>query len=268
MNLLHALIFGAVEGITEFIPISSTGHLILTAKILGIAESEFVKSFEIIIQLGAILAVVVLYFKTFFRNIEALKRIIVAFIPTGILGLAFYKLVKTYLLGNSTVVLSALFIGGIIIVLFELFHREPAHATELRRVPHEAHAAPEIEKISYRKAFFIGVFQSIAMVPGVSRSAATIIGGLFLGLKRTAATEFSFLVAVPTMAAATGLDLVKNASSFSFGQIDLLLVGFAVSFFVALLSVRLLLKFVKTHTFLPFGVYRIVAAAAFWLLVL
>lgn len=256
MNLLHALIFGAVEGVTEFLPISSTGHLILTAKILGISESEFVKSFEIIIQLGAILAVVVLYFKTFFRNIEALKRIIVAFIPTGILGLAFYKIVKTYLLGSSTVVLSALFIGGIIIVLFELLHREPAHVTS------------EIEKISYGKAFAIGIFQSIAMIPGVSRSAATIIGGLFLGLKRTAATEFSFLVAVPTMVAATGLDLVKNASHFSFDQMDLLLVGFVASFFVALASVRLLLKFVKTHTFLFFGVYRIAAAAAFWLLVL
>ncbi|KKU78472.1 MAG: Undecaprenyl-diphosphatase [Candidatus Peregrinibacteria bacterium GW2011_GWA2_47_7] len=185
MNILHALILGIVEGVSEFLPISSTGHLILTGELLEIPSTEFLKSFEIIIQLGAILAVVVLYWRKFFTSIEAFKRIIVGFIPTAIIGLALYKVVKTYLLGNDTIVVWSLFIGGVVILLFELFHKEGTHAVA------------EVEKIPYKTVALIGVCQAVAIVPGVSRSAATIIGGLALGVKRTTITEFSFLLAVP-----------------------------------------------------------------------
>ena len=251
MNILHALILGIVEGVSEFLPISSTGHLILTGELLEIPSTEFLKSFEIIIQLGAILAVVVLYWRKFFTSIEAFKRIIVGFIPTAIIGLALYKVVKTYLLGNDTIVVWSLFIGGVVILLFELFHKEGTHAVA------------EVEKIPYKTVALIGVCQAVAIVPGVSRSAATIIGGLALGVKRTTITEFSFLLAVPTMAAATGLDLIKNASNFSMDQFSSLAVGFVTSFVVALVSVKALIEFIKNHNFMAFGWYRILVAVAF-----
>ncbi|MFA6354622.1 MAG: undecaprenyl-diphosphate phosphatase [Candidatus Paceibacterota bacterium] len=251
----YALILGAVEGITEFLPISSTGHLILTSKLLGLTPTDFLKSFEIVIQFGAILAVVVLYFKTLTTSLETWKRIVVAFIPTGIIGLALYKVVKN-LLGSNAVVLWSLAIGGLLIIIFEFLHKEKPDADD------------NLEKISYKKSFIIGLFQSIAIIPGVSRAAATIIGGLLLGLRRKTIVEFSFLLAVPTMAAATGLDLVKNANSFSSSQFSILAVGFVASFIVAILSVKLLLRFIQKHNFTSFGVYRILIAIAFWLLVL
>jgi len=255
MDLLSSLILGIVEGITEFLPISSTGHLILASSLLGLAESNFAKSFEIIIQFGAILSVVVLYWKSFL-NIEVLKRLFVAFLPTGVIGLALYSLVKTYLLGNEVVVLWALLIGGVLLIVFELMHKEPAEAEG------------EVESITYTQSFFIGIFQTLAIIPGTSRSAATIVGGLLLGLRRTTIVEFSFLLAVPTMLAATGLDLMKNASSFSSDQFGSLAVGFLVSFIVALFSIKFLLGYIRKHTFIPFGIYRIVVALLFWFFIL
>lgn len=254
MNFFDATIYGIIEGITEFLPISSTGHLMLTAKVLG-GQTEFLKSFEIIIQLGAILSVVALYWRKFLIDFETLKRVIVAFVPTGILGLIFYKIVKTYLLGSNTVVLWSLFIGGAILIIFELFHKEK-----------EIHVG-ETSQISYKKSLLIGLFQSIAMIPGVSRSAATIIGGLSLGISRKTIVEFSFLLAVPTMLAASGLDLIKNASSFSSDQIGFLVIGFSTSFLVAILAIKFFIKFIQKHTFIPFGIYRIAVAIGFWILI-
>lgn len=254
MTLLHAVILGIIEGFTEFLPISSTGHLILVGKALALPQTEFLKSFEIIIQLGAICSVVVLYAKRFL-DIAVLKRLIVAFIPTGVIGLALYKIVKEFLLGNETVVLWALFLGGAALIVFEYFHREPPREDE------------PVTAITYRESFFVGVFQSLAIVPGVSRSGATIVGGLLLGLKRTTIVEFSFLLAVPTMLAATGLDLYKNASSFSADQSGLLAVGFIVSFFIALGAIKFLLGFITKHTFVLFGVYRIILALLFWFVI-
>ena len=251
MNLLHAFVFGIVEGLTEFLPISSTGHLILSEKLMGLAHGDFLGSFEIAIQLGAILAVVCLYWKMLILDIEIIKRIAVAFIPTAVLGLVFYKIIKKVLLGSENVVLWSLLVGGIIIIVFELLHKEKDSDVE------------DLKQLSYKKAFMIGVFQSFAMVPGVSRSAATIIGGLSLGLKRKTIVEFSFLLAVPTMAAATALDLIKTASSFTFSQFGLLSVGFTVSFFVAIGSIKFLLHFVKNHNFIIFGIYRILIAGLF-----
>ena len=255
MDILNAIVFGIIEGITEFLPISSTGHLILTAHLLGISQTEFMKTFEIAIQLGAILAVVVLYWKSLFTDFKVMQRIAVAFVPTAILGLIFYKFIKSVLLNSQPVVLWSLLLGGIFLIVFELLYKE------------KSESAANMRDISYKKVFLIGVFQSMAMVPGVSRSAATIIGGLLLGLKRKTIVEFSFLLAVPTMLAATGLDLVKNAGSFSKDQFFLLAVGFMVSFIVAALSIKFLLYFIKNHNFIIFGIYRICVAILFWLIV-
>lgn len=255
MTLFDAIILGIVEGITEFLPISSTGHLILTNALLGLPATEFTKSFEIVIQLGAMCAVVALYFRSFF-DIEIIKRIIVAFIPTAVVGFTVYPYVKAVLLGSPLVVVAALFVGGIILILFELLRIQTDESRgDLRTMP-------------YTHAAFIGLMQSIAVIPGVSRSAATIVGGLAMRMPRAAIVEFSFLLAVPTIAAASALDILKSYGAFSAADIAPLAVGFIVSFLVALVSLRYLLHYVRNHTFIAFGVYRIVVALAFFFLVL
>jgi len=256
MNYWHSIILGIVEGFTEFLPISSTAHLILTGKILNIAQTEFVKSFEIAIQLGAILAVAWLYWKKLLLNKEIMKKIIAAFLPTAIFGFLLYKLFKGYLMENLSVIVWALLLGGVFLIIFEYWHKEKADATD------------SIENISYRNCFLIGSCQAIAMVPGVSRAAATILGGLFLGVKRKTIVEFSFLLAVPTMLAATGYDLLKTGFTFSADQFGLLLTGFIVSFLVAILAVKFLLHFIERHDFKWFGVYRIIIALIFLLIIL
>ena len=253
MDLIHAVFFGIIEGITEFLPISSTGHLMLASRSLGISQTEFVKSFEIAIQSGAILAVVILYWKALSRSIDIWKKIFTAFLPTMIIGALLYKVIKTFLLSNDSVVLWTLFLGGIALILFEIFHGEKQGSSE------------ELASISYPQALIVGFFQSIAVIPGVSRAAATIVGGLAVGLKRKTIVEFSFLLAIPTMCAATALDLVKSAGSFKTDQFLVLGAGFIVSFLVALLAIKFLLVFIKKHTFIPFGIYRILIAAVFWL---
>ncbi|PKN34682.1 MAG: undecaprenyl-diphosphatase [Deltaproteobacteria bacterium HGW-Deltaproteobacteria-19] len=255
MDWLTALILGIVEGVSEFLPISSTGHMILASQLMGLGHTEFLKSFEIAIQVGAILSVVALYWRRLLIDFETMKKLVVAFLPTAILGFTLYRLVKQFLLGSPNVVLWSLFLGGIFIIVFEYLHREREDAVD------------DLSGITYRQAFLIGLFQSIAMVPGVSRSAATIIGGLALGLRRKTIVEFSFLLAVPTMLAATAYDLLKSGSAFSMDQMGFLAVGFVSSFIVALLSIKFLLSFIQTHTFIPFGIYRI-AFVALWVLFL
>lgn len=254
MTILESLVLGVVEGVTEFLPISSTGHLILASSLLGIPQSDFTKSFEIAIQLGAILAIILLYWRSLLE-VETLKRVVVAFIPTGVIGFALYHFLKSYLLGNTVIVVSSLFIGGVIFIIFE-------RLTATREI-----TAPA--PLTYRQAFLVGVCQAIAIIPGVSRSGATIIGGLALGVERTTIVEFSFLLAIPTMLAATGLDLLKSGFSFTPHEWLVLLVGLATSFAVALPSVRWLLTYVRQHSFVPFGLYRIAvslifAAVLFW----
>jgi len=256
MSLLHAIILGIVEGITEFFPVSSTGHLILAGTLIGVPQTAFVKSFEIAIQLGAILAVVVLYGRSFVR-VPVLTRLAAAFVPTGILGFLLYKIVKGYLLGNGTIVVWALGIGGIMFIAFELVYGSR---------PREG--SVNLESVSYSAAATMGVAQAIAMVPGVSRSAATVVGGMMCGVSRAVALEFSFLLAVPTMLAATGYDLFKNAGVFVGADWSALVVGFVVSFVVALASIKWLMAFMRRHTFIPFGVYRIFAALAFYFAVI
>jgi undecaprenyl-diphosphatase len=255
MDLLTAAILGIVEGISEFLPISSTGHLILTSHLLGLKHTDFLKSFEIAIQVGAISSVILLYWRAFLVDLDILKKVIVAFIPTGIMGLTLYKLIKQFLLGSSTIVLWSLFLGGVFLIVFEMWHRE------------KEDAVADVKDISFRQALIIGCYQSIAMIPGVSRSAATIVGGLLLGLKRKVIVEFSFLLAVPTMLAATAYDLLKSGSQFSLDQAQFLAVGFITSFVVALVSIKFLLRYIQTHTFIAFGIYRIVLVFV-WVLVL
>lgn len=253
MDIAQAIIFGVIEGITEFLPISSTGHLMLAARYMGIAQTEFVKSFEIAIQSGAILAVVALYGRVLLRGRDGWGKLLTAFLPTAVIGALLYRFIKQFLLGNNSVVLVSLFLGGAALILFERFHRE------------KEDSVATLSAISYPQAFMIGLCQSLAVIPGVSRAAATIIGGLAIGLKRKTIVEFSFLLAVPTMAAAMAFDMLKSAHAFTAGQFSVLAVGFFVSFAVALIAIRLLLIFIETHTFVLFGVYRILVAVAFWL---
>jgi len=256
MTILHSIILGIVEGITEFLPISSTGHLILASSLLGISPTDFVKTFEIAIQLGAILSVVVLYWKSFW-NLNLLMKLAAAFIPTGIIGLSLYHIVKTYLFGNEYVVLISLFLGGIVLIAFEYFYGKKEDTLETE---------PE-KPITYRQAIAIGFAQSVAIIPGVSRSGATIVGGLALGISRAAIVEFSFLLAVPTMFAATGLSLLKTSTSFTGHEWLALSIGFIVSFLVALPVVKWLLSYVRSHSFMSFGIYRIILSVIFalWL---
>jgi undecaprenyl-diphosphatase len=253
MSLLHAIVLGIVEGITEFLPISSTAHLILASQLLHLAESEFVKSFEIIIQLGAILSVVVLYWSKFW-NWDVLKKLVVAVVPTGVIGLSVYKIIKGYLLGNITVVLLALLIGGIALIVFERFHEGSENEVDF-------------SEITYRKAFLIGLFQSIAVIPGVSRSAATIVGGSLIGISKRTIVEFSFMLAVPTMIAASGLELVKSRSVLA-GNYGILAVGFVVSFITAIIAVKSFLGYIKKHDFSVFGWYRVALAVVYYLVFL
>ncbi len=252
MDILHAIILSIVEGISEFLPISSTGHLILASDLLKIPQTEFVKSFEIIIQLGAILSVVVLYWRRLLTNKEITFRVLASFIPTAVIGFGLYKLIKTFLLGNTAVTLWALLIGGIVLIVVEKLYKEQPHHLD------------SIEKLSYKNAVIIGLVQALSVIPGVSRSAATIFGGLFVGLKRKPAVEFSFLLAIPTMAAATGLDLVKSNFSFSSQEWGILVVGLIGAFVTALLAIKYFLKFIEKHTFVGFGIYRIILAVLFW----
>ena len=252
MNLLNATILGIVEGITEFLPISSTGHLILTSKLLGLQQTDFMKTFEIAIQLGAILAVVVLYFRRILVEREIILKVGAAFVPTAIVGFILYKFIKHRLMGNDSVVLWALFLGGVVLIIFDLLHKEKNSSLK------------EIAQISYTQAAVIGLFQSLAVIPGVSRAAATIVGGLILGVGRKTIVEFSFLLAIPTMLAATGLDLLKGELSLNGDQLSFFAVGFVTSFFVALLSIKFLLAYIQKNNFILFGVYRILLVLFFW----
>lgn len=252
MTIIHAIILGVVEGLTEFLPVSSTAHLMLSARLLQLEQTEFLKSFEIAIQPGAILAVVVLYWRRLLVEWAVMFRVAIAFVPTAVLGLIFYKWIKDYLLEDAFLALVMLAVGGVAIILFEVWHREADYESE------------ELAQTAWWRCALIGCIQALAFVPGVSRSAATILGGLALGLKRKTAVEFSFLLAVPTMAAATAWDVRQTINEGGGEELlanwHLLAIGFVTSFAVALAAIVFLLRFIRTRTFTPFGVYRIVFA--------
>jgi len=247
MTIFQAILLSILEGITEFLPVSSTGHLILASDWLGIAPTEFVKSFEIIIQLGAILAVVFLYWETLVTNLKLWPKIVIGFMPSAVVGFLFYPLIKDHLFENTTVVLLSLAIGGLVLVKIDDWLEE---------------GKTGLKDLTVQTAIIIGLFQTVSVVPGVSRAAATIIGGLFLGLNRKSAVEFSFLLAIPTMLAAASLDLAKTSLAFSQSELVVLTVGFVGSFVTAILTIKFLLGFIKNHSFKIFGVYRLVLAGA------
>ncbi len=253
MNYIQAIILAIVEGITEFLPISSTGHMIITSSVMGIAHDPFTKLFTIAIQLGAILSVIVLYFKRFFQTIDFYFKLIVAFIPAVIFGVLFNDYIDA-LLENVLVVGITLLLGGIVFLFLDkLFNDE---------------GKTEISP-SYKSAFTIGLFQVIAMIPGVSRSAATIIGGLTQKLTRKAAAEFSFFLAVPTMFAATAkkmYDFYKDGFVFESTQLNLLIVGNVIAFIVAMIAIKSFIGFLTKHGFKVFGYYRIAVGLAILIL--
>lgn len=251
MSISDAFLLGIVEGITEFLPISSTGHLILASDLLSLPESDFLKTFQIVIQLGAIGAITALYWKKILFDREVMKRVGVALLPALGVGFLFYNSIRA-LFESSLTVVGALFIGGIILILFEIWNERRAR----ERVG--------LEQLSYGTALGIGFFQALSVIPGVSRAGATILGGLMFGLKRGAVVEFSFLLAVPTMLAATTLDLWKHKHLFSSTELLPLLVGFFTAFGVAVFAVKFLLRYVETHTFIVFGIYRILLATIFF----
>lgn len=268
MNIFDAILLGVVEGVTEFLPVSSTGHMILTSHILNIGTDLFTKSFEIIIQLGAILAVVFMYRQKVFKNFRLMFKVGVAFVPTAIIGLALYSFAKKYLLGDVRIVIASLFIGGIIILLFEKkykTHKSEANNKEISQSDAVGAVEETVDEksVSIKQALYIGLFQSIAIIPGVSRSAATIIGGQLVGLSRKVVVEFSFLLAIPVMFSATALDLYKHHDSFSSEQFSLLAVGFVTAFVVALVAIKTFLSYIQKHSFAVFGVYRIVLSLVF-----
>ncbi len=249
MTILHGLILGILEGLTEFLPISSTAHMIIAAEWLKIPATEFLKTFEISIQLGAILAVVVLYWKKIWSSWSLIGKIATAFIPTAIIGLIFYKIVKNYLMNNNYIIAGALLIGGVILILFEKYYARKNIVNNSEEI-----------NISYKQSVLIGIFQALAIIPGVSRAAATIIGGLSLGINKKNIVEFSFLLAIPTMLAATGLDLLKSRSALlalDSQSLIIWMIGFITSFITAIIGVKFFIKFIQKNNFSPFGWYRV-----------
>ena len=254
MDIFQAIILGVVEGITEFLPISSTGHLMVSSSLMGIGEDAFTKAFTVAIQLGAILAVVVLYWKRFFKTLDFYYKLFVAFLPAGILGFIFIHKIDE-MLGDVMVVVWTFFIGGIILLFVDRWFKK-------------AEKEPDKE-VKYTNAFMIGLFQAISMIPGVSRSAATIVGGLSQKLNRKTAVEFSFFLAVPTMFMATLFKLFqyyKEGDGFHGQEIGLLLIGNLVAFVVAMVAIKFFITYLQKHGFRVFGIYRILAAIAIYLL--
>lgn len=253
MNYLEAIIIAIVEGLTEFLPVSSTGHMIIASSVMGIESESFTKLFTVVIQLGAILSVIVLYWKRFFQSFDFYFKIGLAFLPAVLAGLFFKGYIDT-LLERVDVVGYTLLLGGIFFLFVD------------RIFPEEKIVE---ENVTYPKAFKIGIFQVIAMIPGVSRSAATIIGGLSQKLNRKTAAEFSFFLAVPTMFAATVLslfDFYKNGLTLSGNEVAILIVGNIVAFLVAMLAIKSFISFLTKHGFKVFGYYRIILGAVILIL--
>jgi len=241
MTTFQAIIIAIVEGITEFLPVSSTGHMIITQELLGMEINDFVKAFTVNIQFGAILSVVVLYWKRFFQTLDFYYKLFVAFLPAAVIGFLLSDFIDS-MLENVVVVASMLVLGGIVLVFVDKWFKNTS----------------KDQSISYPSALKIGFYQCIAMIPGVSRSAATIIGGMTQKLDRKTAAEFSFFLAVPTMFAASAYKLLQNYKTISPDNIDTLLLGNIVAFFVALVAIKSFITFLTKYGFKVFGYYRIV----------
>ncbi|MDX1810168.1 MAG: undecaprenyl-diphosphate phosphatase [Sulfurospirillaceae bacterium] len=245
MDVIQSAILGVIEGFTEFLPISSTAHMIVASKMLGLSQDTYTKAFEIIIQLAAILAVVFVYKEKFSpKKIELWKRLIVAYLPLAVIGFIFRHQIKDLF---STQIVAVMFIvGGVIFLIVEKFYKEKEHYVS------------DVEKVTYKQSLFIGIAQVFALIPGTSRAGATIIGGLLVGLNRKISAEFSFLLAFPVMITVSAYEFLKHYHEFSNENILTLAVGFVVSFVVAYLTIKLFLSFLQRFTFVSFGIYRII----------
>jgi undecaprenyl-diphosphatase len=248
MTLVQAIFLGIIEGLTEFLPVSSTAHLMIVSRWWGIIANDYLKSFEIAIQAGAMLAVIFFFFKKIIFEPMLFRNIIIGFIPAALVGFFVYPLVR-WLLGYAEAALIVLFAGGVFIIFFEKFFK-----------PKDCQLTPQ-------RALLIGLCQCFSFIPGVSRSLATIVGGLAVGLSRQAAVEFSFLLAIPTIAAAVLLDVYRNISVFRSDNWGLLAIGFITAFISALASLRFFIGLVKRKNLMVFGWYRVAAAAIFWFLI-
>ena len=245
MDIFQAAILGIIEGITEFLPVSSTGHLIIGSELMHLPQSKANTAFEVIIQLSAILAVIANYKDKFHpRYFDLWVKLFIAFLPIAAIGFLFSHQIKA--LFSVQVVAIMFIVGGIIFLIVEYFQKSATPKTL------------KVEDISYKQAALIGVAQVFAVIPGTSRAGSTIIGALLVGLSRKASAEFSFLLALPVLAAASGYDLLKHYKEFSGAQLTPLLVGFAVSFIVAYFTMKLFIRFLEKFTFVPFGIYRII----------
>ncbi|ADG94284.1 undecaprenol kinase [Arcobacter nitrofigilis DSM 7299] len=245
MQIIDSVILGIIEGFTEFLPISSTGHLIVASEFLGLKQDSMNKAYEVIIQFAAILAVILNYPDKFsIKKIELWKKLILAFIPIGAIGFLFSHQIKAMF--SIEIVATMFIIGGIVFLIVEKFYDEKkSHITD-------------VEQVSYKQALYIGIAQIFALIPGTSRAGSTIIGAMLVGLNRKASAEFSFLLAFPVMCATTGYDILKHYKDFTDANLMILAIGFVVAFIVAFLTIKLFLKFLQNFTFVAFGIYRII----------
>jgi len=245
LDIIQAIIIGIIEGFTEFLPISSTGHMIVASQFLGIEESALVKAYEVIIQFAAILAVMLIYReKITFKKVDLWMKIFVAFLPLAIVGFIFKDVIKT--LFNVQTVAWMFIIGGIIFLVLEYFYEEKEYHIN------------NVEKVSYKQAWWVGFAQIFSLIPGTSRAGATIVGGLLVHMDRKTSAEFSFLLAIPVMAAVSGYDLLKHYQDFADANWSAFVIGFVVAFLVAYVTIKLFLAFIQRFTFVAFGIYRIV----------
>lgn len=248
MSFFEAISLGLIEGFTEFLPVSSTAHLILFSKIFNLEQSEFLKTFIIFIQSGAVLGLLFLYWRSLVFDLKTLKKVIIAFLPTAIIGFLLYKIIKSVFFDSLLLILTALFVGGVLMIIFEIYYQKYKFNQQKK------------EKIFYKEAFLIGLGQSLAVIPGVSRSGTTILTGLLMNLERRSIVEFSFLLSIPTIIMATFYDLYKNFGEIDFTNFYLLIIGFFVSLLSAILSAKFFLNYISKHSFTIFGIYRILLA--------
>ncbi|MFH1827268.1 MAG: undecaprenyl-diphosphate phosphatase [bacterium] len=251
MSIFQVFILGIVEGITEFLPISSTAHLIITSKILQLQQSEFLKLFEVVIQSGAILAVVFMYFSYLLKHVKLWAKLIVSFIPTAIIGFLFFTIIKGVFFDSTLIIASALLLVGLLFIFIE---------GEIKKG--KINLKRKISELSYKDAFLIGFFQSFAIVPGISRAGAVILSMMILGYKRDESATYSFLLAIPTILAASIFDLYKNFGVLSTNVTNFqkIVIGFIVSFIFAYISVKWLILYLQKNSLVVFGVYRIMLA--------
>ncbi len=245
MGIFESIILGIIEGFTEFLPISSTGHLIVTSEFLNIDQTAVTKAYEVIIQFAAILAVVINYSDKFSpKKIDLWTKLFISFLPIAAVGFVFADQIKA--LFSVEVVAWMFIVGGVIFLIVERFYEEKEHFID------------DVEKVTYKQAIWIGLAQIAALIPGTSRAGATIIGAMLVGLNRKASAEFSFLLAFPVMCATTGYDLLKHYKDFTDANLLVLGVGFVTAFLVAYLTIKLFLAFLQRFTFVAFGIYRII----------